>query len=175
MNNELKFVSPDDVFFYTRNPRKHTDAELYDIRKSVERNGWGEPILVDGDTKEVLSGNGRLKVARDMGLEKIPAYFVYGLTDKQKADLVIASNKLREIDGYNAEILEELIKEFNLADFMDEIKKDDVEYRTAIKIDLSFFDFENDMVGKLRRFLRTLRETSDCKYDGDNLNRYLNG
>ena len=99
---------------YKKNPKNHTDKDINLIIKSVKRNGWGDPLLVCPETMEVLSGNGRLMAAQKLGMEQVPVvYAPKGMTEKQKADLVIASNKLVEVSGYNKN-LEGLIQEFGL-------------------------------------------------------------
>lgn len=102
MPSGCEFVSIDDLVPFKRNPKKHDIEDINLIAKSIERNGWGDPLLVCPETKEILSGNGRYQAAKKMGLEMIPVvYAPEGLTEKQKADLVIASNKLVEVSGYN--------------------------------------------------------------------------
>ena len=104
---------------YAKNPKKHEDKDVDLIIRSVKRNGWSEPLLVCPETMEILSGNGRLMAAQKLGMEQVPiVYAPKGLTEKQKADIVIASNKLVEVSGYN-DNLGALIAEFdlNLEDF----------------------------------------------------------
>lgn len=99
---------------YAKNPKNHDKKDINLIIKSIKRNGWGDPLLVCPETKEVLSGNGRLMAAKELGMEQVPVvYAPKGLTEKQKADLVIASNKLVEISGYN-DNLDALVEEFDL-------------------------------------------------------------
>lgn len=99
---------------YAKNPKNHNDKDIGLIIKSIKRNGWGDPLLVCPETMEVLSGNGRLLAAQQLGMEQVPVvYAPKGLSEKQKADLVIASNKLVEVSGYN-DNLGELIAEFDL-------------------------------------------------------------
>lgn len=99
---------------YAKNQKEHTDVDIDLIIKSIKRNGWGDPILVCPETNEILSGNGRYMAACKMGMDTVPVvYAPKGLTDKQKADLVIASNKLVESSGYN-DNLGELIATFSL-------------------------------------------------------------
>lgn len=99
---------------YAKNPKNHDKKDISLIIKSIKRNGWGDPLLVCPETKEVLSGNGRLMAAKELGMEQVPVvYAPKGLTEKQKADLVIASNKLVEISGYN-DNLRYLMEEFGL-------------------------------------------------------------
>lgn len=107
-------VPVEDLIPYKKNPKKHDVQDINLIIKSIERNGFGENLLVCPETMEVLSGNGRLMAAKKMGLDKVPVVFApEGLTEKQKADLVIASNKLVEVSGYN-DNLQILIDMFEL-------------------------------------------------------------
>lgn len=102
MPSGCSFVSINDLVTYKKNPKKHEVQDINLIVKSIERNGWGDPLLVCPETNEILSGNGRYLAAKRLGLEEIPVvYAPAGLSEKQKADLVIASNKLVEVSGYN--------------------------------------------------------------------------
>lgn len=108
------FIKLDDLVPYAKNPKKHEDKDIDLIIKSIERNGFGDNLLVCPETNEILSGNGRYLAAKKMGLTEVPCvYAPNGLTEKQKADIVIASNKLVEVSGYN-DYLGELIAEFDL-------------------------------------------------------------
>lgn len=108
------FVKLEDLVPYKKNPKVHEDKDIDLIIKSIERNGFGDNLLVCPETMEILSGNGRYLAAKKMGLTEVPVvYAPDGLTEKQKADLVIASNKLVEVSGYN-DNLTALIEEFEL-------------------------------------------------------------
>ncbi len=97
---------------YARNPKEHNNKDISLIVESIKRNGWGDAITVCPETMEVLSGNGRLMAGKKLGLKKLPVVFApAGLTERQKADLVISANKLVEVSGYN-ENLGELMTEF---------------------------------------------------------------
>lgn len=100
---------------YQKNPKNHAEKDVELIIASIKRNGWGDPLLVCPETMEVLSGNGRLIAAHKLQMEQVPVvYAPKGLSEKQKADLVIASNKLVEISDYN-NYLGELLSEFDLS------------------------------------------------------------
>lgn len=108
------FVKLSELKPYEKNPKNHDNKDIDLIIKSIERNGFGENLLICPETNEILSGNGRYLAAKKMGLEQVPCvYAPAGLTEKQKADLVIASNKLVEISGYNNN-LDLLLEEFEL-------------------------------------------------------------
>lgn len=114
MPDRFELVNVDKLVPYAKNPKKHDDKDIDLIIKSIERNGWADALLICPETMEILSGNGRLLAAKKMGLTEVPCvYAPRGLTDKQKADIVIAANKLVEASGYN-DYLGELIAEFDL-------------------------------------------------------------
>lgn len=121
------FVPIDDLVQFKKNPKKHEVIDIDLIAKSIERNGFGENLLVCPETNEILAGNGRYLAAKKLGLKEVPVvYAPEGLTEKQKADLVIASNKLVEASGYNdnLQILIDMF-ELNPADFgMEEVAKE---------------------------------------------------
>ena len=127
MPSGCEFVSVNDLVPFKRNPTKHEIQDIELIMKSIERTGWGDPRVVGPETKEILSGNGRYLAAKKLGLEEVPVvYAPEGLTEKQKADLVIASNKLVEASGYNdnLQILMDMF-ELNPADFgLEEVTKE---------------------------------------------------
>lgn len=108
------FIKLSELKPYAKNPKNHDDKDINLIIKSIERNGFGENLLICPETNEILSGNGRYLAAKKIGLAEVPCvYAPKGLTEKQKADLVVASNKLVEVSGYN-DNLGVLIDEFGL-------------------------------------------------------------
>ncbi|WP_294622068.1 DNA modification methylase [uncultured Roseovarius sp.] len=62
--------------------------------RSIERFGFCEPVLVNGD--EVVDGHVRLKAALELGLENIPTIDVSHLDDDEIRLVRIALNKIQE-------------------------------------------------------------------------------
>lgn len=129
MPTGCQFAKIDELKPYGKNPKNHDKDDIDLIIRSIERNGWGDPLLVCPETMEVLSGNGRLMAAKKLKMEEVPVVFApKGMSEKQKADLVIASNKLVEISGYNKnlEILMGMYElnpeDFGMANIAEEIK-----------------------------------------------------
>ena len=38
---------------FAKNPKEHTDKDIELIIKSIQRNGWGDPVLVCPETMEI--------------------------------------------------------------------------------------------------------------------------
>jgi ParB-like nuclease domain len=56
---------------YDRNARIHSDAQVSQIARSIEKYGFIVAILVDGD-EQVIAGHGRLRAARRLGMARFP-------------------------------------------------------------------------------------------------------
>lgn len=56
---------------HDRNPRTHSKAQVEQIRRSIERFGFTNPVLIDG-TSTIIAGHGRVAAARLLKLDRIP-------------------------------------------------------------------------------------------------------
>ncbi len=98
-------------------PRREFDAEaLKELSESIKSYGILQPIIVralDGGRYELIAGERRLRAAKIVGLEKVPA-IIREYTDAQMSEISIIENVQRE----NLNVIEEaqaydrLIKEF---------------------------------------------------------------
>ena len=86
------------------NPKDHPPAQIDQIRRSIEANGWTKPIIVD-EKGEILAGHGAHLAAQQMGLAEVPTIMRAGLTAAQKRAYRIADNKVAEGSTWNAGIL----------------------------------------------------------------------
>ena len=87
-----------------RNPRTHSRAQIRQIAASIREFGFTNPLLVDeGDA--LIAGHGRLEAARLLGMERVPAIRLRGLSEAQKRALALADNKLAENAGRDRGLL----------------------------------------------------------------------
>lgn len=89
---------------YERNARTHPEAQLAQLRASLQEFGFTAPILVDGQDG-ILAGHGRLTAAKQLGLTEVPVVVLDHLTPEQRRAYVIADNKLAENAGWDLELL----------------------------------------------------------------------
>ncbi len=102
---------------YSRNARTHSDTQVKQIAASITQFGFINPILVDGNRREVLAGHGRLQASRLLGLEVVPVIVVQHLTDAQRRAYIIADNKLALNAGWDEDLLALELKELNDLEF----------------------------------------------------------
>lgn len=80
-------------------PRADFDAaSLDELARSIREKGVIQPITVrrHGDAYQLISGERRVRAARDAGLAHIPAYIIRVATDEEMLELALVENLQRE-------------------------------------------------------------------------------
>ena len=73
------------------------DAMTDSLRASVREDGIQSPLVVCRNGLKVISGNTRLRVAKELGITKVPVLFVEcELTSEEEQNLVLSHNVARE-------------------------------------------------------------------------------
>jgi hypothetical protein len=94
---EVKQVLTSELKFAEYNPRKATRKEWDDLKESLSKFGFVEPIVVNGaDNRKnvIIGGHFRVKVAKEMGIKEIPVVYVNfpNLEDEQELNLRLNKN-----------------------------------------------------------------------------------
>lgn len=90
------------------NPRTHDERNLAAIRESIARWGQVEPLVVLRATGEVVAGNGRLQVFRDLGWSTVDVVYV-DMDGQEAAALAIALNRSGELGGWDYDALSQVL------------------------------------------------------------------
>jgi len=99
-----------------RNARTHPKRQIEQIVASIRAFGFTNPILADAQGK-LIAGHGRLRAAKEMGLEEVPVITLAGLDEAQKKALRLADNKIALNAGWDTEILKLELAELSLPEF----------------------------------------------------------
>jgi ParB/RepB/Spo0J family partition protein len=96
-NEELKVhqVAIDSVQPAEYNPRALSQKKFEDIKDSLNKFGFVDPVIVNKNPEReniLVGGHQRVKVAKELGYEKIPAVFVSLNLDEEK-ELNVRLNK----------------------------------------------------------------------------------
>lgn len=89
---------------YERNARTHDDEQVAQLVKSIERFGFTNPILVDGEDG-ILAGHGRLMAAKRLKLKQVPVVVLDHLDEAQRRAYVLADNQIANNAGWDLELL----------------------------------------------------------------------
>lgn len=89
---------------HPRNPRTHSPKQIRQIAASIREFGFTNPILIDAGNR-IIAGHGRVKAAKLLGMERVPAIRLEGMTEAQIRAYALADNKLALNAGYDDELL----------------------------------------------------------------------
>lgn len=101
---------------YSNNSRTHSQLQVQQIARSIQRFGFTNPILVDSQDG-ILAGHGRLAAARDLGLQEVPVIVLDHLNANERRAYLIADNQLALNAGWDTDVLQQEVAALNLADF----------------------------------------------------------
>lgn len=112
-----------------RNARKRGPRAEGLLVSSLQEVGAARSIVIDEDNN-ILAGNGTIQAAAEAGIERVHvvdadgetiiAVRRSGLTESQKKRLAVLDNRTGELAEWDAEILQELSGEIDLADIWHE-------------------------------------------------------
>lgn len=157
---KIVYLSPDELTPYENNTRRHNPEDIEQIKDSICKDGFNDPIGIWGKDNVIVEGHGRLLAAKEIGLDKVPCIRLDHLTDTQRRDYAIRHNRTAELSAWDFGKLEE------------EIARLEIE-----GVDLSGlkFDFDNEEGRKLERGV-ALEENYqliiDCESEADMQEKY---
>lgn len=131
---EMKIVKVKDLKPYKNNAKVHSDYQVGLIVESIKEFGFINPVLID-EKNNVLAGHGRIEAAKVLGIEKLPAIIISGLSEIEKKAYIIADNRLGEIAAWDNRLIAEELKLLKEADF-----NTDVTGFSVDDIDFSFLE-----------------------------------
>ncbi len=101
---QITYLPPAQLRPSPNNARTHSNKQLKQIARSIERFGFVNPVLISDDF-EVIAGHGRVEAAKRLGLRKIPTVRLSNLSLADRRAYVIADNRLAELAGWDRELL----------------------------------------------------------------------
>ena len=128
MVNKIIHKQIDDLIFAEYNPRQLSDDQYKHLKDSISRFGLVDPIIINKnkDRKDIIiGGHQRVKVARTMGIDKVPCVEIDLTYDREK-ELNVRLNK--NTGDWDFDILNEAFEIEQLLDWGFD--------NSAIKIDL---------------------------------------
>ena len=154
---KLHEIAIDQLIPYERNAKTHGPEQIEKLKASIREFGFVSPVLID-EQRRIIAGHGRVLAAKELGLKKIPAVYVEGLSEVQRRAYILADNRLSELGGWDPELVNLELGELRDEDF---------------DIDLTGFDFDPDE-GESSDWFETRDKWDDSRQEGnDEYNEFL--
>ena len=116
------------------NPRKISDNDFEQLKKSLKKFGFVEPLVVNNHSKRknvIIGGHQRLKAWEELGNEEVPVFYVKLSIEKEK-ELNVRLNK--NTGEFDFDILRDLFDKESLLEWGFE----DFEIPDSVDIDTLF-------------------------------------
>ena len=124
---KIEYVDKELLKPYANNAKVHSDEQIEQIKNSIRKFSFNDPIAVWHDNV-IIEGHGRLLAVMEMDeIDTVPIIRLDGLTDEQRRAYALAHNQLTMSSPFNIDLLNMELNE--LADF---------------DIDMSDFGFDLD-------------------------------
>lgn len=141
---KIEYISTDELNPAVYNPRKWSESATEQLAESIKKFGLVDPILVNGDESRkniVIGGHFRLKVAKDLGIDKVPVVYVNIADLDREKELNLRLNK--NLGDWDYELLAEFDE-----NLLSDIGFDSEELDDVFNIDLDepeLFDLEEEL------------------------------
>ena len=127
---EIIRLKINDITPYEKNAKIHTEAQIEQIKKSIQEFGMNDPIAVWGGNNTIVEGHGRLEALKQLGYTEVDCIRLDHLTDEERKAYTLAHNKINMNTGFDIDLLDEeldSIEDIDMEDFgfdnIDEIEE----------------------------------------------------
>ena len=86
INKKISELQPADY-----NPRQATEKQFKELKASIEKFGFVDPVIVNKRNNRIVGGHFRTKVAEDMGITEVPVFYI-DLSDEDEQELNVRLN-----------------------------------------------------------------------------------
>lgn len=98
----------------SKNTRKHSDSQIDELWKSINKFGTIRPIVVD-ENGVILAGHGLFEACKRNGMEEVDVLVINNLSDSDKKKLLLADNKIYAMGVDDYSTIEEILTELGQA------------------------------------------------------------
>lgn len=112
---QIVYLAPEELTPWERNARRHAPADIDQIKTSILRDGFNDPIGIWGERNIVVEGHGRLIAAKELMLDRVPCIRLDHMTDTQRRDYAIRHNRTAELSAWDFDKLEQEIAALMIA------------------------------------------------------------
>lgn len=117
VTQEQKTVNVNLLCEFPNNPNRHSEYQIKELARSIERYGQYYPIVVD-ENMQILCGHGKKLALESLGIQEAKVVIIRGLSEKQKMKLVLEDNKIQNLSSIRYDIVDELIKQIGETDIL---------------------------------------------------------
>jgi len=100
---EIKYLGANEITPYINNTRTHSDAQIEQIKASINEFGMCTPLGLHNGT--IIYGHARFEALKQLDCTEFPTVDLSHLTEAQKKAYIIADNQLATQAGWDEALL----------------------------------------------------------------------
>ena len=113
MKLKVEYIPINEITPYENNAKIHTEEQIEQIKKSIEKFGMNDPIGIWRDNI-IIEGHGRLMACKELGMQEVPVIRLDDLTDEQRKAYTLIHNQTTMNTGFDLNILNEELQSIDL-------------------------------------------------------------
>lgn len=131
---EVTYVAIGDIHPNNYNPNRQSDRDFELLCRSIEEDGFTQPILVQKETNIIVDGEHRWRACKALGKEQVPVIYV-DFTQEQMMISTLRHNRARGNEDINmaADVLRSLENLGKLDMAADSLMLDDTELKIMLQ------------------------------------------
>lgn len=169
-SKEIEIVPIEQIVPSPKNPNKHPKEQIERLSKIVDFQGFRIPLIISNRSGFLVSGHGRLEMAKLKGIKELPVMYQDFESEAQEYSFIVSDNEIAkwastDLSMVNAEMLEfgpdfniEMLglKEFAIEPIekfeMEDELKEDMNKKYLLEItfpnDMEMMDIHDDLVSR---------------------------
>ena len=93
-SREIKLVPIEQIVPNPKNPNKHPKEQIERLSKIVDFQGFRIPLIISNRSGFLVSGHGRLEMAKLKGVKELPVMYQDFESDAQEYSFVVSDNEI---------------------------------------------------------------------------------
>lgn len=107
-----EWVDVADLVPWAMNPRENDGAPVDAVADSIDRFGFGAPVIARLANREIIAGHTRVKAAQKLGLDRVPVRYL-DISETEAHALALADNRVGELAEWDDKRLREVLSDLD--------------------------------------------------------------
>jgi len=119
MNKQKGIIAKkvDELLPNPKNPNTHPIAQIKILAENIRYHGWRHPITISKLSGFIVTGHGRLEVAKELGVNIVPVEYQDFESEDHELAVLVGDNRLAELSSLDLNSLSEIVSQFKNDDF----------------------------------------------------------